>query len=113
MRDKRFSAVPVISIILKVIAALLAIFAIYVLIQGFREAVAGWHGGTGQYGQSVPATTGFGNKLQSLLGPVYNLIQSLFLASLAWGFGELFNMVRLMLLAKLPPEVPSAPASED
>jgi hypothetical protein len=111
MRDKRFSAVPVVTAILKTIAVLLVLFALYALIQGLRETVASWRGGAGQFGQ-IPPTLGFGPKLQSLLQPLFSFIQSLFLASLAWGFGELFNMVRLILLGKTP-ELTPASASED
>ncbi len=109
MRDRRFSTVPIVATILKVVALILALFALYVLIQGLMEAVQSWRGGAGQFG-AVPPVAGFGQRLETLLPPLYNFIQSIFLAALAWGFAELFNMVRAIALWRTPEALPEKEA---
>lgn len=99
MRNSRYGMVPIIATILKVIAVLILLFFIYQTIAGMVAAVQSWQGGASVYGQ-VPPVTGFWRKFATLLSPFFNLLLGILIASLAWGFAELFEMVRDIVVGK-------------
>lgn len=106
MQKERYSFIPIIATILKVAAVLILLLFLYESIAGIIAAAQGWRGGMSPYGP-VPPTTGFGQRLTSIIGPIVNLVLGVLLASLAWGLADLFNMVREMTLRGRPetPEI--------
>ncbi|HEX2949837.1 MAG TPA: hypothetical protein VHV83_09775 [Armatimonadota bacterium] len=107
MKDNRFPVVPVIATILKVIAVIIFLFFVIQAIQGFVTVVGGWKGGVGQFGQPVPAVTGFGQKLATLAGPFSTLLIGTLIATLTWGFADLINMIRRLVVGRTEENAPA------
>lgn len=105
MREERFSAVPVITGILKVMAVLVLLFFILFSVQNIITAVVGWRGSATPY-ESMPPVTHFGPRLLSLIGPIFYLVLGVLFSALVWGFADLFAMVRAMTLRKCAAALP-------
>ena len=119
MQKRKFPLLPVVAVLMQIVAVLLLILIVFKSWQDFQSTFKSWAGGMSPYGQSMPAITKFGDRMNSLMQPISGLLSGLFLPFFAWLFADLlfaareieFNTRRALGLAGEP--VPAeAPAKE-
>jgi hypothetical protein len=97
MPTRRYSFVPVLTILLQVAAVMIFVVFAYQSIHGFGEAIQTWTKGAAAnpyFGGGGGPVKGFGPRLESLLSPLSNFALGLIFGSLSWGFGVAFHALR-------------------
>lgn len=123
MQQYRFKAAPIVSIILKIAAALLVIVFTWLSIFLIVEAVKGWAGGeAGPYGMTTPAIKEFGKRMITLAQPVIFLLVGIAFPAMFWAISDMLLASRQIEMntrvaagLKYPEEeviVPEAPPAE-
>ena len=102
MTERRFSMVPIIATILKVVAVLVVLFLLYQLMLQWHDVVKGWAGSPGVEGYQSPTepVTGFFARFASLLPAVASMVNNLIIPLFGWALAESLLMLRSLVLGR-------------
>jgi len=93
---RHFPVILVVSVILKVIAAIVLVISLYSAFMSFQATIKGWEGGqaANMFQQAAPAVTKLSEKLLSLLKTLSDVLGSMFFPLFMWAFAEFIVAIR-------------------
>ncbi len=96
MPKRRFSFVPVVSLLLKIVATLVLLFIVYQAVEAFQRAIESWsaQAPSNPYMPAPPVPKNLGERLLTLLQPLGGVLFNMLIPLIAWGFADLFRAAR-------------------